>query len=114
MQELSVQNIMDLLGDNVLEINTIFSSSVLLAWAEANNQSEINNTTAYLQSIIVALVTNADVLLNDDLLKTYLNMIAPQNVPIFLQSISSAAIQVNKKGISGTHCALTRRYLNVC
>ncbi|XP_040214371.1 uncharacterized protein LOC120944381 [Rana temporaria] len=95
VKELSVQNIMDLLGDSVLEINTIFSSSVLIAWAEANNQSEINNTTAYLQSIIAALVTNADVLLNDDLLKTYLNMIAPQNVPIFLQSITSAAIQAN-------------------
>lgn len=113
MQELSVQNIMNLLGDNVLEINTIFSSSVLLAWAEANNQSEINNATAFLQSIIAALLTNADVLLNEVLLKTYLNMIAPQNVPVFLQSITSVAIQVYQKGKSGAHCALTRRCLNV-
>ncbi|PIO27403.1 hypothetical protein AB205_0014880, partial [Aquarana catesbeiana] len=95
VKELSVQNIMNLLGDNVLEINTIFSSSVLLAWAEANNQSEINNATAFLQSIIAALLTNADVLLNEVLLKTYLNMIAPQNVPVFLQSITSVAIQAN-------------------
>ncbi|XP_077306315.1 mesothelin-like [Lithobates pipiens] len=92
---LSVQNIVDLLGDNVLDIGTIFNSSVLLAWAEANNQIEVNNATVFLQSVLAALVTNADVLLNEALLKTYLNIIAPQNVPVFLQTITSMAIQAN-------------------
>lgn len=89
-----MQNIVDLLGDNMLDIDTIFNSSVLLAWAEAN---KVNNATVLLQSVLATLVTNADVLLNEALLKTYLNIITPQNVPVFLQTITSTAIQVHTK-----------------
>lgn len=43
------------------------------------------------------LVTKTEVLLNETLLEKYLSSIAPQNISVFLQSISSAATQVNRK-----------------
>ncbi|XP_075037573.1 mesothelin-like [Mixophyes fleayi] len=61
VKQLNAQNIKDLLGDNVLDINTVLSSEVLQAWVSASKQTEINKlglnvTTGALEPIPVGFI----------------------------------------------------------
>ncbi|XP_072273588.1 mesothelin-like protein [Pyxicephalus adspersus] len=62
VKTLSVENIKDLLGSNVLDINTISSSSVLQVWVASKTQMEVNslgvNATAGIKSPVPNGVVN--------------------------------------------------------
>ncbi|XP_040214373.1 uncharacterized protein LOC120944382 [Rana temporaria] len=50
LKQLSAQNIKNLVGVNVIDINTIANSTVLQAWAASHTQMEVNNLGLYVKA----------------------------------------------------------------
>ncbi|KAM3916834.1 uncharacterized protein RB166_015995 [Leptodactylus fuscus] len=110
VKKLGATIIRDLLGSNILDINTISSSAVVQAWVSVHTQTEIKelglnvssgvNETIPIQGSltlndIAELVIKTDVLQNKTLLTFYLSKVELKNTTAFVTSLSSAAQKAN-------------------